>query len=255
MRMAGTPLRAERAGSSLVLTIDRPDVRNAIDQALAERIGRAVTEAGDDPELRAVVLTGGGDEVFVAGGDLKEFGGLAPDEHGAEHILDMGLALGAIEACPLPVIAALQGDAFGGGAELVVLCDLCVMEEHAGIHFRHAKMGLTPAWGGTCRLIERVGAGRATDLLLTARRVSAAEALAMGLVHRVAGRGGGLAAALGLASEIASSARSSVAAIKASITRARQARRADALEREREVFRLAWGSESHLAAMRAFLQR
>ena len=253
--MAATPLRAERAGSSLVLTIDRPEVRNAIDQALAESLGQAVTEAGKDPELRAVVLTGGGSEVFVAGGDLKEFVGLEPDVRGAEHIIEMGLALAAIESCPLPVIAALQGDAFGGGAELVVLCDLCVMEEHAGIQFRHGKMGLTPAWGGTSRLIERLGVGRAADLLLTARRVSAAEALGMGLAHRVAGRGAGLATALELAGEIAVSARSSVAALKASLTRARLARRADALEREREVFKQAWGSDIHLSAMRAFLQR
>jgi enoyl-CoA hydratase/carnithine racemase len=253
--MALDPLRAERVGASLVLTIDRPEARNAINQALAEALRQAVTAASADAELRSVVLTATGSDVFVAGGDLKEFDGLEPDERGADHILAMGLALGSIEASPLPVIAAVQGETLGGGAELLVLCDLVVMEEQAGIHFRHAKMGLTPAWGGTSRLIERVGALRATELLLTARRVGANEALGMGLVSKVVVRGAALRAALQLGDDIASSARATVAALKASLIEARRAARADALEREREVFRQAWCGAAHVAAVRAFLRR
>jgi len=193
--------------------------------------------------------------VFVAGGDLKEFAELELDRRGADAVLGMGMALASFESCPLPIIAAVQGEALGGGAELLLLCDLVVIEEQAGIHFRQGKLGLTPAWGGASRLLEHVGVARASELLLTARRVSAAEAVAIGLATKVARPDGALQAALELGAAIATSTRQSVAALKAALNEARQARRADALAREREVFRSAWGRESHVEAMRAFLRR
>lgn len=243
------------AGTTLVLTIDRPEAKNAINRELALALRDAVLGAGSDPTLRAIVLTSQDPDVFVAGGDLKEFRTLELNEAGAQHIIDFGIELGCIEQCPLPVIAAITGQVLGGGCELLVLCDLAVMEEHTTIEFRHAKMGLTPAWGGTSRLLERVGSLHATDLLLTARPVPAKEAQTLGLVNRVVPRGEALGAALELAEGIAQSSRDAVAAIKRSLVVARQAHRADALDREREIFRHAWGGQSHRAAMKAFLQR
>ncbi|MBW2528163.1 MAG: enoyl-CoA hydratase/isomerase family protein [Deltaproteobacteria bacterium] len=250
-----SPLAVQQQGSTLVLTIARPGAKNAINRELAERLRDAVLDAADDEGIRCLVLAARGEDVFVAGGDLKEFRTLPLDGAGAQHILDLGTELSCIEDSPLPIIAAVQGDVLGGGCELLVLCDLVVMEEQAAIEFRHVRMGLTPAWGGTSRLVERVGALRATDLLLTGRRVAADEASTMGLVNQVVPRGGSLTAALDLARQIAHSERDAVAAIKRSLTTARRAARADGLTQEQKVFRSAWGSAAHRAAMAAFLSK
>lgn len=251
--MTHTPVLAEQQqGTTLVLTIQRPQARNAINREVAQRLRDAVLGAADDEDVRGIVLTAQGDDVFVAGGDLKEFCTLSFDAAGAQHILDLGHEMDCIETSPLPVIAAVQGDVLGGGCELLMLCDAVIMEEHAGIEFRHVRMGLTPAWGGTSRTMERIGSLRAAELLLTGRRVEAPEALALGLVNQVVPSRTGLAEALALSQRIAQSPPESVAAIKRSITEARRAARSEALRREAEVFRTAWGSPSHRAAMRAF---
>jgi enoyl-CoA hydratase/carnithine racemase len=239
---------------ALVLTIQRPEAKNAINRALAEQLHQSIVEAGEDERVRAVVLTAAGADVFVAGGDLKEFRELDMDVEGAQQIVDMGVAMDCIESCAVPVIAAITGDVLGGGCELLVLCDLAIMEEHAAIEFRHATMGLTPAWGGTTRLAERVGTMRAADLLLSARRVNATEALQLGLVSQVVPSGQAKTAALALTAQIARSSRGAVAAIKRSLLVSRRARRANALDQEHEIFRQAWGSASHLEAMSAFLK-
>lgn len=248
-------LAARRQGPALVLTIQRPQAMNAINREVAEQLRDAVLQAADDEEVQAIVLTAQGREVFVAGGDLKEFRKLSFDTAGAQHILDLGAEMSCIELSPLPCIAAVQGDVLGGGCELLVLCDAVVMEEHAGIEFRHVRMGLTPAWGGTTRLVERIGSLRATELLLTGRRVEAAEALALGLANQVVPTGMGLTEALRLSQRLAESPRAAVAAIKRSLTEARRAARAEALQREAEVFRTSWGSPSHRAAMQAFASK
>lgn len=251
--MTKTPeVAACRRGRALVLTIQRPEAKNAINRQVAERIRDEVRAAEQQGDLSAIVLSACPCGVFVAGGDLKEFRKLPFDPTGAQHILDLGAELRCIEDSPLPVIAAVDGDVLGGGCELVVLCDLVVMEQPAGLEFRHVRMGLTPAWGGSSRLAERVGSVRAADLLLTGRRVEAPEALAMGLINRVVPPGRALATALELAEQIADHGTASVGAIKASLTAARRAGRADALAREQAVFRSAWGSPSHRAAMDAF---
>lgn len=250
-----TPLTVSMRGPARVLTICRPNARNAINRELAGKLRDAIVEASHDERVRAIVLTASGQDIFVAGGDLKEFQQLDFGPTGAEQIIEFGKALECIETSEVPVIAAVQGDVLGGGCELLVLCDLAIIEEHAGIEFRHARMGLTPAWGGSSRLLERVGFLRAAELLLTARRLTAAEALSFGLVNEVVAPGQALDAALKLAERIAVHARGSVAAVKRSLVAAQRAARSDAVSRERDVFRRAWGNPSHRAAMAAFLSR
>ena len=152
-------------GTTLLLELDRPDARNAIDRPTAEGIANAVKEAARNPAMRAVVLAGRG-PIFAAGGDLKALAKLPMSRQGAESVLALGTLLETLETSPLPAIAALTGDAFGGGCELLLLCDLIVAEPHARMRFVHGKMGLVPAWGGATRLTERVGAARAARLLL-----------------------------------------------------------------------------------------
>ncbi|MBM4375263.1 MAG: enoyl-CoA hydratase/isomerase family protein [Deltaproteobacteria bacterium] len=246
-------LRRRREGSILVLTLDRPEVRNAISRDLAEMLVSAIEDASRDRTVTAIVLASSHAQVFVAGGDLRELLALPYDARGAEAVLELGATTSALEEAAVPVIAALDGAALGGGAELTVACDLVVMGRQARVQFVHARMGLVPAWGGLTRLEEKVGAARASELILTARAVHATDAVAMGLANRSAEHG--REAALDLARELTTHTRDALVALKASLREARRRKRSDALEAEREAFRRAWGSDAHRAAFDALRER
>jgi enoyl-CoA hydratase len=251
-------LSERRDGHIVVLSIDRPEARNALSRELVERLTNAIDGASCDDSASAVVLAAvahgqGRERVFVAGGDLHELAQLPMDAAGADRVLELGQLARAIEACAVPVIAAVSGAALGGGAELVIACDLVVMDANATIRFLHAKMGLTPAWGGTTRLTERVGTARASELLMTARAIGADEALRLGLCNRVTASAD--AEAMRLAGELATIPRATLALLKRSLAGSRDARRSDAFLAEQKVFRSAWGSDAHRAALAAFLQK
>jgi enoyl-CoA hydratase len=248
-------VRIDTIGDAVVITIDRPETSNAIDRQVAKRIGDAVRTACDDPYVRGVVLTGAGTDTFVSGGDLKEFGELAKGEHGGDAVLGMIEDLAACESCDIPVIAAVQGAVLGGGCELLLLCDLVIVESHATLSFRHAKMGLSPAWGGVTRLVERVGPLEAGRLLYTAEKITADEALRMGLVNAVVEPGTARDTAVARVNRIADNPRSTVASLKRALREVRQARRGDALSRERAIFAQMWGAPDHRAALDAFFQK
>jgi enoyl-CoA hydratase/carnithine racemase len=242
-------LERTRDDALLVLTIDRPAARNALSRELVARLVDALDEASNDETVGGVVLASSHPSVFIAGGDLTELAALPMTPQGAERVLELGALTRAIEACAVPVLAAVSGAALGGGAEVTVACDLVVMSPASYIRFVHARMGLVPAWGGATRLEERVGALRANELLLSARPVAAPEAYGLGLCNRIAedARGG----ALSLARELAASTRGATAALKRSATAARSARRGGAIAAEQEAFRCAWGSPAHRMAFEA----
>src|SRR5262249_10534057 len=242
-------------GDAVVITLDRPKTKNAIDRSSAKYLGDALRIAAADPSVRGIVLTAAGGDTFVSGGDLKEIGTLARGEHGEEQILGMQSDLSVCETCDIPVIAAVQGDALGGGCELLLLCDMVILERHASLAFRHAKMGLSPAWGGTTRLLERVGPLEAARLLLTAEKIAADEALRIGLVNEIVETGASKMRAIARVNRIADNPRRTVAALKRALREARQARRGDALARERTIFAEMWGAPEHQAALDAFLTK
>ena len=251
---AAAPLQVETVGAAVVITVDRPATRNAIDGATAQGIAAAIAAASADPAIRGVVLAATG-PTYLSGGDLNLLAALVDDARGAEAILALGAELAAIEASPLPVIAAVSGDVFGGGCEIVLLCDLVIVEEHAAFAFRHAKMGLSPAWGGMTRLVERVGPLEAARLLSTAEKVDAAESLRLGLPNEIVARGAARTRALARVARIAENPRDSVAALKRGLGEVRAARRGAAVDREREAFAARWGGPDHQAAIRAFSTR
>jgi len=205
-------LLVDRDGPVVVLTLNRPEVRNAIDRALLERLGQVAAGLGDDDSVRAVVITGGGDRAFAAGADIRELAVLSGDE-GRRHATLGQQVFTRIEQLDKPVIAAINGFALGGGCELAMACTLRVAAEGAVLGLPEVRLGLTPGFGATQRLPHLVGFSRARDLLLTGRTVAAAEALAIGLVDRVVPSSDLLPTAMGLARDLAEKAPLAVRAV------------------------------------------
>lgn len=180
-------LLVERDGPLLRLTVNRPERRNALALAVLEAIGTTLAAHAEEADLRAVLLTGAGDKAFAAGGDLKELDGIR-EEDDTYAMSRLGRsALDRIREFPLPVVAALNGPALGGGAELALACDLRVAAPRADIAFLQGQLNVTTAWGGGIDLVAALGPGRALDLLIHARRIPPDEALRLGLVQRVCG--------------------------------------------------------------------
>jgi len=167
------------------LTIDRPDKHNALARPLLAALGSAVRELGARPELRCLVVTGAGERYFAAGGDLRELARVRDEASVQAMVQEAGDALEAIRLCPVPVVALLNGDALGGGAELALACDLRVFTAHARLGFIQSKLALTSAWGGGPDLFALVGPSRALRMMARAELVGAEQALAWGLADAV----------------------------------------------------------------------
>jgi enoyl-CoA hydratase len=189
----------DRSGPVTMITIDRPEVRNAVDGPAAAALAAAFRSFDADPDAAVAVLAGAGG-TFCAGADLRAIGGPDGNAVQAEGNAPMGPTRMRLSK---PAIAAISGYAVAGGLELALWCDLRVAEEDAVLGVFCRRWGIPLIDGGTVRLPRIVGAGRALDLILTGRAVSAAEALQMGLVSRVVPRGGARAAAEQLARELA----------------------------------------------------
>jgi enoyl-CoA hydratase/carnithine racemase len=182
------PVKLERRGRAAIVTLDRPDRMNALSRETLLELGRLGRELGADPGVRAIVLTGAGDKAFCAGADLKERQGFSDDDVRAQ----VGLyrsELSSLDRSPKPVVAALNGVAFGGGLELALVCDLRVAAPEAKLALPETTLGIIPGAGGTQRLPRIVGEARAKEMILLGRRLTAQEALAWGLVNRVSPAG------------------------------------------------------------------
>jgi enoyl-CoA hydratase len=188
----------ERIGAAAVVTIDRPERRNAIDGPTASELRKAFDRFCADDSARVLVLTGGGDDAFCAGADLKAIDSLAP------RMGDPGGPLGFTHlTSPKPTIAAVSGWCVAGGLEVAIWCDLRVASETARFGCLERRWGVPLIDGGTQRLPRIVGLGRALDLVLTGRTVEASEALAIGLVTEVVAPGRHVERALELAERLA----------------------------------------------------
>jgi enoyl-CoA hydratase len=245
-------LRQERrnAGRIAVWTIDRPEAKNALDRKTLGALIAATTEAKEDRTLRAIVITGAGN-AFVSGGDLRELREQTT-AHDAETFAELGRTLcRGLEALSVPVLAAISGPAFGGGAELALACDLRVGDSAARISFKQVRMGVTTAWGTIGRLVSVVGRSTAARLLYTAHELPADAAQAVGLLDAVSPPGDSLTLALGWAANIALGAPEAVAEMKALLRAVRP--EIDALERERFV--ATWTGAEHQEAVDAYFAK
>ncbi|OBI11033.1 enoyl-CoA hydratase [Mycobacterium sp. E2497] len=196
----------------MVITINRPEARNAVNGAVSIGVGDALDEAQHDPEVRAVVITGAGDKSFCAGADLKAISrreNLYHPDHG-----EWGFAGYVHHFIDKPTIAAVNGTAFGGGTELALASDLVVADERAQFGLPEVKRGLVAAAGGVFRIVQQLPRKVGMELLLTGEPITAADAFEWGLINQVVDEGTVLEAALALAARITVNAPLSVQASK-----------------------------------------
>ncbi|MGH7960252.1 MAG: enoyl-CoA hydratase/isomerase family protein [Candidatus Binatia bacterium] len=237
-----------------LLMVNRPEQRNAIDFSTMDELEEALTLLEKDPSLRVLVLTGGGG-TFVSGGDLKDFQILVTAEDGKRMAERMGAILTRVSGLPVPVIAALNGPAVGGGTEVALACDIRIAAANAYFSFRQVTMGIMTAWGGAPRLLALLGFSRALHYLLTAERITPEQALHMGLVQRVMPEGQAVAGAIELAQQIVSQPPLAVRAIKRTLRHILDVPFAVAAEVEVQEFAKVWASEDHLEAVEAFFAK
>lgn len=241
----------------LDVVIDRPQVRNALSIATLQELATVFTDNADDESLKVVVITGAGDKAFAAGGDLKELSQrrFAAD---AEALFDLGMrTTRAVRRFPVPVVAALNGVAIGGGAELAVSCDFRVASANAAIGFVQAQLGLTTGFGGFAGLTELVGPRRASLMMLGGAILQPAQAFDAGLVDAVTAEGEGLEALVDRFVEpILKRSAELVRDIKALALAASDAGAGDAVGKvERERFVRAWVRDEHWTAADKVLSR
>ena len=247
-------LKVETLGAVRVLTIDKEQQLNVLSRALVAELHAQAKAVATDQAVRAVVVTGAGEKAFCAGANLKERQGWTHDDI-RRWLVELHAAFRAIETCPKPWIAAVNGLALGGGCELALACDLRVLDPAAQIGLTETRIGVIPGGGGTVRLARIIGMGRAKELIFTARRVAAPEAQAFGLASRVSAPGQSVQSALALAAEIAGNAPLAVAAAKQSIDESWDLPMDEALTCERRQYEKPLASEDRLEGLKAFVEK
>jgi enoyl-CoA hydratase len=211
--MDETPvLMSEAAPGVALVRLNRPHAANAMNTAMGEALLRAWRDLAADASLRAVVMTGEG-KAFCAGADLKERHGMSDAAWSEQHVMFEAMARAQL-ALPVPIIAAVNGAAMGGGCEMMLACDFAWASPAARFGLPEAKLGFIPGLGGPALLVRAVGERAAIELLTTGRYIGAEEALTMGLVNRICSGETLVAEAVALASQIAANAPLAVQALK-----------------------------------------
>ena len=249
VQMLHDVIREERDGTVSTLTIDHPPA-NAISNAVVGGLAEGLERAEADESCHALVITGAGPKFFSAGADITEFG--AGDSSLGGAAVDLTLRL---ERSRLPIIAAVNGVAFGGGCELSLACDVRIAARSARFGQPEIKLGIMPGWGGTQRLPRLIGRARAGELLLTGDPIDADSALQLGLVAEVVEDGGLTEAATRWAQLLGSRAPRALAAIKRAMIGGEHLPIADALALEQREFAELFGTEDAAEGISAFLQK
>ena len=235
------------------ITIHRPQALNALNSQVLSELKDAV-EALDLSQVRCLIITGSGEKSFVAGADIGEMSGLTREE--GAHFGKLGNDLfRKIETLPIPVIAAVNGFALGGGNELAMSCDIRICSENAVFGQPETGLGITPGFGGTQRLARIVSPGYAKQLLYTAKNIKAPEALRIGLVNAVYPQEELLPQAMKMARTIADNAPIAVRACKAAVNQGLELPMEEAIALEERLFGDCFQTEDQKEGMRAFLAK
>lgn len=247
-------LKVTEEGGVVTAVIDRPEAMNALNSTVLGSLSALVNWIGEQASVKALVITGSGEKAFVAGADIKQFETMNTD--GAAKFASWGQGLFMrLERLNVPVIAAVNGFALGGGLELALACDFIYASENAKFGLPECTLGLMPGYGGTVRLPRRVGVGRAREMTMTGAMISAQDAFAMGLVNKVLPQGELLAKAQETARTIGSRAPRAVAMIKKSIHEGASLGEAQANELEARLFGELFATEDKVEGVRAFIEK
>lgn len=248
----GIDLRQD--GAVATITVNNPERSNSMSKALLAELHGVIREVAKDKSVRAVILTGAGKRAFVAGADIREMSELTRDESQAFDRLAHAVASG-IESLPVPVIAAVNGYALGGGSELALAADFRFASTTAVFAQPEVTLGIPPGWGGTQRLVRAVGEARAAELIFTGRRVLADEARRIGLVNEVFEPEELMPASQKMAVMIAANSGAAVRLSKRLIALSRNGNQVAALVEEARAFADTFETHDQVEGMRAFLEK
>jgi enoyl-CoA hydratase/carnithine racemase len=242
---------AEERGAVGLARLNRPDARNALSPELMEELAELLERWDEDPEVRCIVIAGG-DEWFAAGADIKVMA-----KRSFQDVLTSPAARfwPRVAAVRTPLIAAVSGYALGGGCELALVCDMIVASESAEFGQPEILLGILPGGGGTQRLARVMGKQRAMELVLTGRRIDAAEAALLGIVNQVAPVKRWLDAALELAAVVAARPPLAARLAKQAVLAAEETPLSGGLDQERRLYELAMATEDRVEGMNAFLEK
>ncbi|HEV3032672.1 MAG TPA: enoyl-CoA hydratase-related protein [Polyangia bacterium] len=254
MDEAAPPVLSEVRGGVATITLNRPRAANALSRELVGGLGQAFSRARADDGVRAVVLTGAGGKAFCAGADLKERRAMTLDET-RSFLRSLNAVVDAVAAFPRPVIAALNGAAFGGGLELALACDFRLAADTAELGLVETRLGIIPGAGGTQRLARIAGLAVAKELILTGCRVGAARARELGVVSEVVPAAALTAAAARLAAELAGAGPLAVTQAKRAIDGGFDLPLPEALAHERACYEIVLESADRDEGLSAFAEK
>jgi enoyl-CoA hydratase len=252
--MAAANLRLERHGAVATVTLDRSRALNALDAATLRELARAIRDVRRDGEVRALVVGGAGEKAFSAGADIGAMAKMSgADGHAYSRLGHEVLA--RLEGLPIPVVAAVNGVALGGGLELALACDLIIASERARFGQPEINLGLIPGFGGSQRLVRRIGQTRARELIYLGHALSAEEALRVGLVNRVVPPERVAEEAARVAAELAAKPPVALAQAKRATAVAADADLETGCRYEVEAFAVTFASEDRVEGLTAFLEK
>ncbi len=246
-------LLVERRNRVAIITINRPEKRNALNIQTREDGAAALDELREDASVGVVVFTGAGDKAFVAGADIAEFAGRTAITQ-REVMLGRSLFT-AIDSFPKPVIAMINGYCLGGGCELALACDLRIASETASFGQPEINLGIIPGGGGTQRLTRLVGEGKAMELILTGDIIDARTAFTLGLVNMVVPPADLEAKTMEMANRISEKSPIALRMAKEAVRAASRSNLDEGLRREVDLFALCFSSEDKDEGVRAFLEK
>jgi len=252
--LGNSPIQVERLERVLRITVDRPDALNAINSETLSELIATLTSAATDPNVRAVIITGAGDQAFMGGASIKEMSWKSTQA--ARRFAREGHRLARlIEEIEKPVIAAINGLALGGGFELALACDVRIASDRARMGAPDIGLGICPGWGGTIRLARIVGEGFAREMIFSGRIISADEAQRVGLVNRVVPHHTLAKEVFDLASTMASQAPIAIAYAKRCMNSARSVEMDVLSELEAGLFALCFSTDDQREGMAAFNEK